>query len=121
MSRPREIPVNLPDIPVSKGPIAPRLMTHANNMQSEGWYTTANILAEAAEALADWTPGDMTPDQYKSAIKKLGLSQERAGEWLGISPRTSQGYALGEYPVPEPTAKLLRLMVKLGLKPDDVK
>lgn len=104
-----------------KAPISSRLMTHAGSMQSEGWYTTANVLAEAAEALADWTPGDMTPDQYKTAIKKLGLSQERAGEWLGISPRTSQGYAIGEYPVPEPTAKLLRLMVKLGLKPEDVK
>jgi hypothetical protein len=27
---------------------------------------------------------------------------------------------LGEYPVPEAVAKLLRLMVKLGLKPEDV-
>lgn len=109
----------------SEGAVPPslskRLEVHADNMQSEGWYTTANALAAAAEALADWTPGDMTPDQYKSAIKKLGLSQERAGEWLGISPRTSQGYALGEYPVPEPTAKLLRLMIKLGLTPDDVR
>jgi hypothetical protein len=47
----------------------------------------------------------MTPEQYKAAIKKLGLSQERAGEWLGIGKRTSQGYALGEYPVPEPVAR----------------
>ena len=35
----------------------------------------------------------MTPTQYRAAIKALGLSQERAGVWLGISPRTSQGYA----------------------------
>jgi hypothetical protein len=63
----------------------------------------------------------VTPNQYKAAIATLGLSQERAGEWLGISPRTSQGYALGEYPVPEPTAKLLRLVVRLKLKPEDVK
>ena len=62
----------------------------------------------------------MTPTQYRSAIKALGLSQERAGDWLGIGRRTSQGYALGEYPVPQPVAKLLRLMVKLKLKPDDV-
>jgi hypothetical protein len=103
-----------------KAPLSPRLMIHADNMQSEGWYITANVMAEAAEALADWTPGDMTPKQYKDAIKTLGLSQQRAGEWLGVAPRTSQGYALGEYPVPEPIAKLLRLMVKLGLKPDDV-
>ena len=63
----------------------------------------------------------MTPIQYKSAIKALGLSQERAGDWLGIGRRTSQGYALGEYPVPEPVAKLLRLCVKLGLNPEDVR
>ena len=102
-------------------PLSPRLITHADNMQGEGWYTTANVLAEAAEALADWTPGNMTPEQYKAAIKKLDLSQERAGDWLGIGRRTSQGYALGEYPVPEPVAKLLRLCVRLKLKPEDVR
>jgi len=64
---------------------------------------------------------ELTPTQYRAAIKSLGLSQERAGVWLGISPRTSQGYALGEYPVPEPVAKLLRLMIKLGLSTEDVK
>jgi hypothetical protein len=63
----------------------------------------------------------MTPNQYKAHIASLGLSQEGAGDWLGIGRRTSQGYALGEYPVPEPIAKLLRLCVKLKLTPDDVK
>ena len=81
----------------------------------------------------------MTPTQYRAAIKALGLSQERAGDWLGIGRRTSQGYALGEYPVPAPTAMYLRLCVELmadakrknayaaklcgelGLNPEDVK
>jgi DNA-binding transcriptional regulator YiaG len=63
----------------------------------------------------------MTPSQYKSAIETLGLSQERAGDWLGVGRRTSQGWAIGEYPVPEPVAKLLRLMVRLKLSPEDVK
>jgi len=63
----------------------------------------------------------MTPTQYKTAIKALGLSQERAGLWLGMSPRMGQSYATGEYPVPEPVAKLLRLCVRLKLSPDDVK
>jgi len=62
----------------------------------------------------------MTPIEYKSAIKALGLSQHAAGDWLGIGRRTSQGYALGESPVPEPTAKLIRLCVKLGLNPQEV-
>jgi hypothetical protein len=63
----------------------------------------------------------MTPNQYKAAIAALGLSQERAGDWLGVGRRTSQGWALGEYPVPEPVAKLLRLCVKMKLDPEDVK
>ena len=62
----------------------------------------------------------MTPIQYKSAIKALGLSQERAGDWLGIGRRTSQSYALGETRIPEPVAKLLRLMIKLKLKPEEM-
>lgn len=61
----------------------------------------------------------MTPTQYKAAIKALGLSQERAGDWLGVSARTGQNYA-AKGP-PEPVAKLLRLMIKLKLKPEDVK
>lgn len=90
-------------------------------MQSEGWYTTANVLAEAAEALADWKPGNMTANQYRKAIEALGMSQQAAADFFGVSLRTSQGYALDEYPVPEAIAKLLRLMVRLELKPSDVK
>lgn len=63
----------------------------------------------------------MTPAQYKAAIRALGFSQEGAADWLGIGRRTSQGYALGEYPVPDPVAKLLRLCVKMKIKPEDVK
>lgn len=62
----------------------------------------------------------MTGEQYKRAIKALGLSQERAGTWLGVNTRTSQGWAIGERPVPEPVAKLLRLMLRLKLTPDEV-
>ena len=61
----------------------------------------------------------MTPDQYRAAIAKLDLSQERAGLWLGVSERTGQNYAL--YGPPEPVAKLLRLVLRLKLSPDDVK
>lgn len=61
----------------------------------------------------------MTPKQYKFAIEKLGLSQESAGIWLGVSKRTGQNYA-AKGP-PEPVAKLLRLVLKLDLRPDDVK
>ena len=62
----------------------------------------------------------MTMNQFRSALDSLDLSQARAAEWLGISIRAVHGYANGA-PIPEPTAKLLRLMVKLGLKPEDVR
>jgi hypothetical protein len=62
----------------------------------------------------------MTAAQYRAAIAKLGLSQERAGLWLGVGMRTSQGWALGETRVPEPVAKLLRLVLRLGLEPSEV-
>jgi hypothetical protein len=61
----------------------------------------------------------MTPTQYKIAIAKLGLSQERAGLWLGVSKRTGQSYAANG--PPEPIAKLIRLVIRLKLTPDDVK
>ena len=63
---------------------------------------------------------DMTANQYRAALSALGLSQAGAADFLGIGIRTSHGYANGE-PIPEPTAKLFRLMVRLNLSPEDVK
>ena len=62
----------------------------------------------------------MTPFQYKDAIKALGLSQRAAGKFLGVDERTSRRWIAGDAQVPESAAKLLRLMIKLGLSTDDV-
>ena len=62
----------------------------------------------------------MTANQYETALAKLGLSQVAAAKFLGISIRAAHGYANGAT-IPEPIAKLLRLMVRLELKPEDVK
>jgi hypothetical protein len=52
----------------------------------------------------------MTPKQYRNAMKCLGFSSHRAmAEFLGISLRSSHGYANGE-PIPTATAMPLRLM-----------
>lgn len=98
--------------------LSERALIHADKMDEEGWYVTANVLAACAEAL-DEEPAAMTPKQYKAIIEELGLTQEAAGEWLGVSARTGQNYA-AKGP-PEPIAKLLRLVVRLKIKPDDVK
>ena len=62
----------------------------------------------------------MTAKQYRAALDALGLTQAGAALFLGISIRSAHGYANGD-PIPEGYAKLLRLMVKLELKPDEVK
>lgn len=63
----------------------------------------------------------MTPKQYAEAIERLGLSQRGAGKFLGVDERTSRKWIADDARIPESAAKLLRLMVKLKLKPDDVK
>ena len=97
--------------------LSKRLLTHADNMQSEGWYTTANVLAEAAEVLD--TECDMTTAQYLAALKKLGLtpSGQQTAEALGLSLRQCQRIASGDSGVPGPVDKLLRFMLKHGTEP----
>jgi hypothetical protein len=62
----------------------------------------------------------MNAKQYREAIAKLALSQQAAATWLGIAPRTSQNYALGETRTPEPVAKLLRLVLARKIDPKAV-
>ncbi len=62
----------------------------------------------------------MTPKQYAGAIERLGLSQRWAGKFLGVDERTSRKWIAGDARIPESAAKLLRLMVRLKLNPDEV-
>lgn len=62
----------------------------------------------------------MTANQFRAALDRLGLSQAGAAAFLGISTRSAHGYA-NDKPIPEPIAKLLRLMIRLNLKPSDVR
>jgi DNA-binding transcriptional regulator YiaG len=62
----------------------------------------------------------MTAKQYRSAIERLGLSQVKAAAFLGVSPRQSRRWALGEAKIPKGYATLLRVMVDRGIKPDEI-
>jgi DNA-binding transcriptional regulator YiaG len=62
----------------------------------------------------------MTPKQYAEAIARLGLSQRAAGRFLGVDERTSRKWIAGDARIPESAAMLLRLMIRLKLKPEDV-
>ena len=61
----------------------------------------------------------MTRNQFRAALKTLGLSQRKAAGWLGVTLRTVQNYATGVNEPPEPVARLLRLVIKLKLKPEE--
>ena len=63
---------------------------------------------------------NMTPKQYADAIERLGLSQRAAGAFLGVDERQSRRWIAGDSAIPESVAKLLRLMIRLKLSPDDV-
>ena len=62
----------------------------------------------------------MSADEYRRAIERLGVgTQDKAADFLDVSLRTSHGYANGA-PIPTHVAMLLRLMLKHGIKPEDV-
>jgi len=62
----------------------------------------------------------MSGDEYKSILRKLGMTHggKSAVAFLGIELSTSYRYArIGP---PKPIAMLLRLMVSIGLTPEAV-
>jgi DNA-binding XRE family transcriptional regulator len=61
----------------------------------------------------------MTAKQYRAAIERLGMTQGRAAEFLGVSPRTGQRYAT-EGGIPVAVDMLLTLMIALNLTPETV-
>lgn len=62
----------------------------------------------------------MTTKQYRRALEQLGLSQRAAAEYLGVTPRTSQNWALGFSPVHPCAARLLRLLLDGKITLDDL-
>ena len=59
--------------------------------------------------------------EYRAALKRLALSQRAAGPWLGVSSRQAERFASGERAIPESIAKLIRLVLRLGLTVDEVR
>lgn len=63
----------------------------------------------------------MTANQYTEICRRLGLeTQGQQAAFLGVSIRTAHSYANGSN-IPEATAKLLRLIDRLKIKPEDVR
>lgn len=53
----------------------------------------------------------MTPDEYRQAIERLGLSQIAAARLLGVDARTSRRWASGERDIPPPAVRFLRYLI----------
>jgi hypothetical protein len=62
----------------------------------------------------------MTGDDFRKAVERVGLSVYAAADFLGLSRRTCYRIAAGEYEAPAAAARLLRLMAKLKVRPEDV-
>ena len=60
----------------------------------------------------------MTPNEYRAALKALGLTQNAAGEFFGVNPVTGRRWA--KIGPPAPVAKMLRLMLALKFTPEYV-
>ncbi len=56
----------------------------------------------------------MTPTDFRNTLARLGLSQTGASRVLGVSDRQVRRWASGDIEVPQPVAKILRMMC-LGL------
>jgi DNA-binding transcriptional regulator YiaG len=62
----------------------------------------------------------VTPEEFKEAIERLGLSQQGAARFLGNNDRTVRRWIAGKARPSACVSMLLRLMLDLGLKPEDV-
>ena len=58
----------------------------------------------------------MTPDELRTQLARLGLTQTGAARLLGVSDRTVRYWAAGEKPIPKSVEMLME-----RLTPDEVK
>ena len=62
----------------------------------------------------------MTHADFRSTLQRLDLSQTGASRCLGVADRTIRSWLTGERSVPEPVAKLLRLMASGAVTAEQV-
>lgn len=62
----------------------------------------------------------MTADQFREALSGLGLSQLGCAAFLAVDARTVRRWATGDVAVPRSVELLFGVMLRLGLKPEEV-
>jgi len=68
---------------------------------SKGWQSMASKGSDK-----------MTTAEYRYILAGLALTQGDAAKALGVTIRTSNGYANGHHAIPEPVARLLRRLAE---------
>lgn len=63
----------------------------------------------------------MTPTELRAILDSLGLTQTGAAPILGVSPRAIRAWTSGFRNIPEPLAKLLRLLASGAVTVDQVR
>jgi hypothetical protein len=63
----------------------------------------------------------MKPTEYEAAREALGWTHAKLAATIGVSVRTPYRYQGGDVDIPEPAARLLRLLVLLRLTVSDRK
>lgn len=63
----------------------------------------------------------MTPTDFRSIIEGLHLTQMEASRVLGVSGRAVRAWIAGDRAIPEPLAKLLRLLASGAVTVDQVR
>jgi DNA-binding transcriptional regulator YiaG len=61
----------------------------------------------------------MTPDQFRTAINKLGLSQVAAARLFGVDEETSRQWANGERDIPAPAVRFLHYLIATRTKGEE--
>jgi DNA-binding transcriptional regulator YiaG len=57
----------------------------------------------------------MTPDEFRQALERLGLTQVGLSRLIGVEQRTARRWASGATPIPPSIAAMLRLIEHIGL------
>jgi DNA-binding transcriptional regulator YiaG len=63
---------------------------------------------------------DMTGDNYKKAVERLGMSLGGSAEFFGVTDKTVRNWISERHPIPNSVSMLLCLMIELELMPLDV-
>lgn len=63
----------------------------------------------------------MTATDFRNTLASLGLSQSEASRVLGVTSRAVRMWVAGDRAVPEPLAKLVKLLASGKVTVDDVR